>query len=265
MYMFMMSNHKKIIASCVPLSAIMLVLSLLVATLGGDQYASYSGWISIARLSGLLVFGFFSRFKFEITTANIFIQFGLLLIDIYHTLLAIRNLHYITFVTLVVSSLIQYYILHQNRELLKCEVDETKRLPRTLIRSFGTVNGAIIALIALYYVDTPWLFVLVFELQLYALYIGKYNEREDIWLVIAEVAAVSANVIAHVMTYSLDTYDIIEIGDFATHALDNITVYSIRSLTALNIFLDVFIVVTLTGLNVSLEFCSRQKKKNKDK
>ena len=50
-----------------PLGVLGLVLSFFVGTVGGDQYAWYSGLLAFSRLSVLLTFGFFSEYKYVIT------------------------------------------------------------------------------------------------------------------------------------------------------------------------------------------------------
>merc|ERR1712196_11888 len=94
------SDHKKAIATAAPLSILLLVLCLLVGATGDSVYSSYSTWLALGRLSGLLVFGFYSEARHYISVANLTIQSVLLLIDLVYTLLSLRITDYIVFAVL---------------------------------------------------------------------------------------------------------------------------------------------------------------------
>ena len=239
-------KHKKIIAAVAPAAIITSVLSLLVANTGGKEYDLYSTWLPIARLSALLVFGFYSAFRYEITILNLAIQFVLFLLDTYFALYATRSSHYITLAIIVIIVLLQIFKVINVGKLLQCEINEKKALPRSKVQAFSCVSGIVIATLALLFVDSPWLYVLAAEISLYELYILTNGREDDFWSLVAIIASTAVNVIVHLATYMLETKEIVEVFDLEQHALNNIVIYSMRTLTLLNVFLDAFIVITIT-------------------
>lgn len=241
-------KHKKLIAAIVPLAVLNIVISLAVGTVGGAQYEAYTTWLAAARVSPLLAFGFYSGFKYEITLANLAAQFALLLVDVYFSLVAVRTAHYVTLAFTTISTAIQAVHVTNVRKLLKCEVDETKRLPRSKVQMFSVVNGIVIAIIAYFVTDMPWIFILAAEINIYELYVVSKMEEDSLWFLVAVIGSGVANLLAHFATYSVEAKEIVEIFDVEQHTLRNIGVYSLRVLTVVNLAFDAFNVLTITPL-----------------
>lgn len=239
-------QHKKIIAAIAPAAIINVVLTILASNTGGEEYQLYATWLPLLRLSALLVFAFYSAFRYEITLANLVIQFGLFLIDIYYALYATRSSHYITLTIISFISLLQLFKVINVGKLLQCEINEKKALPRSKVQAFSCVSGITIATLALLFVESPWMYVLAAEISLYELYILTNGREDDFWSLVAVIASTVVNIIVHLATYMLETKEIVEVFDIEQHSLNNIAIYSMRTLTLLNVFLDAFIVITIT-------------------
>ena len=241
-----LGKHKKIIASVVPLAIIGVVLALLVANIGGEEYEMYVNWLALARLSSLAVFAFYSGLAYEITFINLLAQFVIFIFDIYFGLYAVRCAHYATLAALTAMILIQTFKIMRIGELLQCELNERKSLPRSKIQSFGAVNSVIIGLLAVTFLDSYWLYVLAAEINIYELYILTRGTEDTFWTVVTVVASTAANVVVHFASYGLPTSEIVEVFDFEKSSLENINVYCLRSLTLVNVFIDIFIAATVT-------------------
>lgn len=244
----MQYDHKKIIATAAPLAVVNLLLSMVVASVGGEEYSLYTQWVSALRLSGLAVFAFYSAWKYEITVLNVAVQFFLFLIDSYFFLYSLRSTHYVTMVFMVILLFLQLVQLHVVNSLLKAELSKIKRLPRSKIQAFGTVNSIIIGVVAFFAADHPWIYILAAHISVYELYIIVRSEREDFWYAASIVASGVVNLFAHLNTYTLEVKPIIELMDVEEHSLQNIAVYSLRTLTLVNLGIDIFLIVTVTHI-----------------
>ena len=259
-----MGKHKKIIATSVPLSLLLLVLSFLVGATGGEPYGPYSSVFAIGRLSGIFVFGFYSSARHYISVANLAVQCVLLLCDVGFTLLALRSTEYITFSVLALVTLLQYIQLRQVNELLRCEIKSVAEIPTKTLRRFSIVNGIVIATVALLRVEMPWFFVVAAELQIFATFTAEKNKGT--WTLVTEILVFVVNLVAHIMTYSYATYDLVEFMDIEEHFLQNLSIYILRSLTFVALSFDIVILITLTGLqtlckNLRCKKCGTKVKK----
>ena len=149
---------------------------------------------------------------------------------------------------LFLVAILQYLQVRQVNELLRSEIYRTSEIPTRTIRRFSVVNGLVIAIIAMLRVDMPWVFVLAAELQIFSAFGIKGGVGNDWWTIVVEALVIAANIVAHFWTYGYTTVELVELMDFQEHFVQNLSIYTLRSLTLVALVLDAVILFSLTGI-----------------